>query len=332
MSRRFFILIIFIIAAFQINAQEGSTIGQFLKIPIDARSAGMGEAVAAVASDPSAMFWNPSGLGRLNNTSVMFTHTFWFADINHDFIAFALPFGENTIGLSITSVNVGDVEVTTLDQPNGTGTFYTASDLAVSFTFARKMTDRLTAGISVKYVREQIVNEVATGIAFDMGTSLEIGNGSVKLGMALTNFGAGMQMEGEDLVVPYTPGPANTPIKSYLETLEWPLPTNFRIGLSFELIGSKSLLFHSDESRFILAVDGNHPVDANERVNFGAEYSFNDWIFFRAGYKYKYYEQTTSFGGGIIIPVAGSLVKFDYALSNYGVLDYIHRITLQLEL
>lgn len=312
-------------------AQEGSAIGQFLKIPVDARSAAMGEASVAVVSDASAMYWNPAGLARLDNLSLMFTHTFWFADINHDFIAFALPFEENTIGLSITSVNVGDIEITTLEQPNGTGTFYTASDLSIGFTFARKMTDKLTAGITVKYVREQIVNEVATGIAFDLGTSLDIAGGGLKLAMALSNFGAGMQMEGEDIVVPYYPGPASTPIKAYLETLEWPMPTNFRIGLSFQLIGNKSFVFHSEESQFILAVDGNHPVDAKERINLGGEYSFNNWIFLRAGYKFRYDEQTTSFGGGVRVPLASSLVVFDYALSDYGLLDFIHRITVQFQ-
>jgi hypothetical protein len=327
------ILIIFFAITFHKTfSQEGSTVAQFLKIPVDARGGGMGEAMVAVANDPSSMFWNPAGLGRLNNLSVMFTHTFWFAEIDHDYIAFAIPFGENALGLSITTVNVGDIEITTLEQPNGTGTFYTASDLSLGLTFARQMTDRLSVGVTLKYVREQIVNEVADGFAFDVGTTLDVGDSGFRLAMALTNFGFGLQMEGEDLVVPYFPGPANTPIKSYLETLQWPLPTNFRLGISYELVGPESFLLNSTDNKFLIAIDGNHPVDAVERANFGAEYSFKDIVFFRGGYKYRYSEQTFSFGGGLIIPMGeSSITAFDYSISDYGLLDYIHRISLQFQ-
>ena len=332
MNKNTVILILLLsISFYEVCAQEGSTVAQFLKIPVDARGAGMGEAMAAVADDPSSMFWNPAGLGRLDNLSVMFTHTFWFAEIDHDYIAFAIPFGENSLGISLTSVDVGDIEITTLEQPNGTGRFFTASDISLGLTFARKMTDRLTVGATLKYVREQIVNETADGFAFDVGTTLDVGDSGFRLAMALTNFGFGLKMEGEDLVVPYYPGPANTPIKSYLETLEWPLPTNFRIGVSFELIGPESFLYNSNENKLMIAIDGNHPVDAVERANFGAEYSFQDLVFFRGGYKYRYSEQTFSFGGGLKIPLGeeSSVAVFDYSFSNYGLLDYIHRITLQ---
>ena len=64
----------------------GTFDGQFLKIGIGARASGMGGAFVAVADDPSAVFWNPAGLARLDTdkTSVMVNHIEWPASVNVD--------------------------------------------------------------------------------------------------------------------------------------------------------------------------------------------------------------------------------------------------------
>lgn len=311
-------------------AQQGSTAAQFLKIGVDARAAAMGEASAAVASDVAALFWNPARLATISTSNILISHTTWIADLSHNFIGAAIPFGDDALGFSLTSVSMGETEVTTLEQPQGTGSFYSASDLALSISFARRMTDRLAVGISVKYVYEAIANETATGVAFDVGTSLDAGLSGLQLGMAFTNYGTGMQMQGDDLVIPYYPGPASTPIKANLVTREFPMPTNFRIGLSVELMGSKSLFMSSELSQLIVAVDGNHPVDALERGSLGVEYSWNRAIVLRAGYKYRYAEQGLSYGGGVKLEVENTSVAVDYALTHFGVLDNVHRFSIQI--
>src|SRR5215468_8588160 len=64
----------------------GTFDGQFLKIGIGARAAGMGGAFVAVADDPSAVFWNPAGLARLDEdkTAVMVNHNEWPSAVNVD--------------------------------------------------------------------------------------------------------------------------------------------------------------------------------------------------------------------------------------------------------
>lgn len=310
-------------------AQQGSTAAQFLKIGVDARAAAMGEAAVASASDVSALFWNPAGLARASNFSVLISHTSWIDDLSHNFIGITVPLGDHAFGASLTSLSMGETEITTLEQPQGTGSFYDASDFALGISYARRMTDRLLIGVSAKYVRQSIVNEVATGLAFDVGTSLDVGIGGLRLAMAFTNYGTGMRMEGDDLVIPYYPGPASTPIKAFLETREFPMPTNFRIGVAFELVGQRSFLLPSESSTMILAVDGNHPIDAVERGNVGVEYSWNQMIALRAGYKYRYPEQGWSYGGGVQMETGSTHVTIDYALTQFGVLDSVHRFTVQ---
>src|SRR5215470_12611647 len=72
--------------AAEIFEKVGTFDGQFLKIGIGARAEGMGGAFVAVADDPSAVFWNPSGIARLDEdkAQVMVNHIEWPADVNID--------------------------------------------------------------------------------------------------------------------------------------------------------------------------------------------------------------------------------------------------------
>lgn len=315
-----------------IRAQQGSTAAQFLKIGVDARAAGMGEAVVANVTDVSAIFWNPAGLVYMPRLSIMFSHNDWIADLSHNFIGIAFPLGHSTaLGFSFTSLNMGEIEITTIEEPNGTGSFFDASDLAIGVTLARRLTDRFSVGVSVKYVRQTIQNEVANGVSFDIGSNLDVGISGLHLGMALTNYGASMKMQGDDLIIPFKPGPAATPIKAQLETLSWPLPTNFRIGIAFELMGPESIFMSSEDSRLVFAADGNHPIDEVERGNFGVEYSWKEIFFIRTGYKYRYSDQGVNYGGGVRLRFGKSRLSLDFALSRFNILDNAQRFTFQFQ-
>lgn len=312
------------------RAQQGSTAAQFLKIGVDARAAAMGQAVVATVSDFSAMYWNPARLARLQGMGLMFSHVSWFAEMQHDFVGFAVPMRASTLGFGIITLNMGEIEITTVEEPMGTGSFFDASDLALSLSYARQMTDKFSVGVTAKYIRQSIHNEVANGIGFDIGTSLQIGYSGLTLAMALTNYGAGMQMHGDDLIIPYKPGPVATPIKAQLETQHFPLPTNFRIGIAFELVGRQSRLMPSEASTLLMAIDANHPIDEDERANVGWEYRWRDRIMLRAGYKLEYAEQDISYGFGLRIGRASRAISIDYAQTRFGMLGNVHQFSAQL--
>ena len=55
----------------------------------------------------------------------MFTHLSWIADIGITYAAVASNFGgKNMFGISLKSLNFGDIDVTTADLPDGTGETY----------------------------------------------------------------------------------------------------------------------------------------------------------------------------------------------------------------
>ena len=45
----------------------GTSAATFLRIPVGARAASMGEAYTSISNDASAMFWNPGGIARVKN-------------------------------------------------------------------------------------------------------------------------------------------------------------------------------------------------------------------------------------------------------------------------
>ena len=111
-----------------------------------------------------------------------------------------------------------------------------------------------------------------------------------------------------------------------LKTLDWDLPVNFRVGLAMDLVGKESTGFMQNEhNRLTFTVDGNHPSDAAEHINFGLEYSFAEAIILRSGYRFNRDVEKFFYGVGLNIPMAGnSSFRFDYALASYGELDYVH--------
>src|SRR5262249_11374031 len=60
--------------------------GQFLKISVGARGAGMGGAFVAVADDATSVFWNAAGIARVDadKSQLSLNHANWPADLSFD--------------------------------------------------------------------------------------------------------------------------------------------------------------------------------------------------------------------------------------------------------
>ena len=264
--------------------------------------------------------------------SITTTHTEWFAGLSHDFVGVSVPLGQGAFGASVTLLNTDEIEITTIMEPEGTGMYYDASDLAIAVSYARSLLDRFSVGITGKYVQQKLYNESARTLAIDVGTVLLTGFNGLRIGMCLSNFGGDMKLDGSDIIVPYNRGEniAITPdIEAKMSTEAWPLPTNFRVGIAVDLLGHAGESFISCEtSRLTLAVDGSHPTDNEERGNIGLEYSWKNMFALRMGYKHNYAEENLTFGGGCNLRFGKAKIAIDYAWADFGRLDKVHRFTL----
>jgi hypothetical protein len=329
------VLIILLLSVNYILGQSkvGSTAAPFLNIAVSPRAISMGGAFVGTANDVSALYWNPAGASRSDINEVMFSHSRWFADITYNWVGAMVKLGDaGTIGLSLTYLDYGDIEITTLSEQDGTGQFFSAHDLSMGLTYAYNLTDRFSLGGTVKYIQQEIWNSSASAFAMDLGVLFHSDINGLRIGATITNFGTAMQMDGKDLLVQHDIDPNiygnNDQILANLKTDEFPLPLTFRIGLAMDVLDN-------EDHRITLAADALHPNDNNESVNVGAEYVFDNLIAFRVGYKSLFLsnsEEGLTAGVGInydFNPDFG--VRFDYAYQDFGVLDYTQHFSLGIK-
>ncbi|GAB4378336.1 MAG: type IX secretion system outer membrane channel protein PorV [Calditrichia bacterium] len=337
---RLFNVILIVMALFVLTLQaeetnkNGTTAAQFLKIGVGARAMGMGGAMVGSADDAFSLYWNPAGITKVKSVTLAGTHTQWFADIIHQFMGLVIPVNRSSaVGFHATVLNMDEMEITTVDQPHGTGEFFDAQDIAIGATFGIKLTNFFALGLTGKFIQQTIYNESASTFAFDIGSLLDIPLYGMRMGMNFSNFGGKMRLDGRDLTREYDLNPNNTlnvGVETRLKTEPWELPVNFRVGLAIDLLGPEKSFRQSEHSRFTLTVDGNHPTDAEEYLAFGGEYAFREVLALRGGYRLNRDVEKFFYGIGLNVPVTGATFNFDYALASFGELDYIQVFSVAL--
>ncbi len=311
-------------------SKRGTTAAPFLSIGMGARATGMGSAFVGVSDDPSALYWNPAGIAKQEGSSILVDHTRWIADVKYNFIAASYNLGTmGAIGFSLTSSDIGEMNVTTIDEPEGTGETYTAQDISVSLAYAINLTDNFAIGINPKFISQKIWRMTATSFAVDLGVQYITPFDGIVLAASMSNFGSKMKMDGNSSLVLYDPDDNtsgnNGNIPAYLETEEWELPLLFRVGLAYQPI-------KSEMHKLTLALDASHPSDDYESINVGGEYTYNEFISLRAGYKSLFLdnsEESFTLGFGIQQRLVGNiLLKVDYAYGDFGRLKEVQKFSL----
>ncbi|MEZ5360070.1 MAG: PorV/PorQ family protein [Candidatus Zixiibacteriota bacterium] len=299
-------------------SKVGSVGAQFLKIGVGSRYQGIGEASVAVVDDAYSLYWNPAGLAYIEGSDLTFTNVNWVTDVSLNYVGFGTRIEDfGTIGFAATLLTMGEMDVTTVDEPNGTGETFNASSFALTAGYAKLLTTRLAFGASIKYIYEKIYNESAAGVAFDFGTQLNTGFRSLRIGMNISNMGSDMKFDGPDLNASLeTSGDGRIQVDTY------DLPLTFRLGLAYDFI-------NDEQNRWTMSFEAKHPNDDEQQASIGGEYSFQDKYFLRAGYKLNYSEQGLTLGAGILTPLSERTeFSADYSWADFGRLDNIHRFSL----
>lgn len=312
--------------------KTGTTAAVFLKIDVGSRATAMGSSFTSVATDATAMFWNPSGIAFLDQADAVFSHARWIADISINYAAVAVPLkGVGTVGINGVFMTMDDMERTTTQYPEGTGEMFSCGSYAFGLSFARMMTNNFSIGLNAKYITENIFNSSATGFAIDLGTLYNTPIKGLSMGMSITNYGTKMRMEGRDLLLPSDPDPTisgnNSQIMSNLRTDSYELPLLFRFGFSY------MALPNLDNHDLLLSIDLLHPNDDVEMVNFGAEYVFMHLFAIRGGYKSLLKEDSEEglcLGAGFMAGIASTELRIDYAYKDFGRLKDVQMFTIGL--
>jgi long-subunit fatty acid transport protein len=322
------ILFIVATAAFG-QSKTGTSAGQFLLIEPSARIAGMGNAGSTMYGEIQAAYYNPAAIGHFAANGVQFTHSSWIADITYDFVGVGLTLeGFGNIYVNLTSLNSGDIDVRTVEQPLGTGERYTVSDLGFGLGYGREISDRFSLGLQVLFLRETIWHSSMSAFALNVGTLYRISEDGLHIGASLSNFGTRAKFDGTDLRVLYDQNAAkygdNGSLPAELFTQDYPLPILFRVGLGMP--------FHIDENNVLhVAADAFHPSDNTESISLGGEWVFMRTFAVRGGYQNLFQQDSEvglTLGAGLQYETDDYRLNFDYAWADHGRLEQTHRLTL----
>lgn len=338
-AKTFFSILILVLLSQTLYSQNvsktGTTAASFLEIGVGASANAMGGAFVGLANDASALYWNVGGIATLDQYEAILVHTNWIADTKFDFAGLIIPLGDfGNLGLSFTALSMEDMKVTTVEQPDGTGENFSASDISIALSFARKFTDRFSVGITAKYIKQSIWHMSASALAIDAGTVFRTDLfGGMTIGAVMSNFGTPMRLDGRDtryfISVDPTKQGSNDRIPTNIELDSWDLPLYFQIGVS-------TTALQNDNYKFTVSADALVPNNDYQSLNVGAEFSFMEYFSIRGGYNslfLKDAEGGLSFGAGVNskMLLSSALVRFDYAFRDFGKLNNVHSFSIGIK-
>ncbi len=328
-----FLILIGISSPLTFSQKVATTSMQFLKVMPCSRGAALGDAYTSLASGADAYFWNPAGLVYSSSNELSMTYTSWIMDTQLGSLAFSMPFGNmGTFAAGIQYVDYGSMEeasmnrpyINKLENPGLTGRTFKPFAMIAGLGYGKQLTDKFSMGVNVKYAYESLyngdtyaaqtksgttekVNTWGQGFLFDFGMRYNTGFKTIQLAISAQNFGAEIKYAKESN----------------------PAPLQFRWGVVADIMGNNALLFEDPMNRVTVAFDLFQPNDYAQQEHVGLEYSFQNTVALRAGYKFNYDSESITLGAGVKTTLNGIGLLFDYSftpLSNY--LGDVHRISL----
>ena len=309
-----------------------------------ARSAGLHTLGTASIQGVEAMRLNIAGLGRISKTELLIANTRLFVgtDLQLNAVGFAQKISESSaFGISLTSVDFGEIQRTTTSQPEGTGATFSPNffhlGLGYSYTYANK----ISVGILFRGISESLSNVSAFGFALDAGVQYVSGDkDNFKLGISLRNVGSPMRFSGEGLSFEVDAPGVNSENKITFDARseDFELPSVLNLGVSYDFYFSDDLIMLRGLANFTAN------SFSQDQLGVGGELHFKDIVAIRAAYKQDLGSVNegeknlySGFAGGISfnLPLSkGSdrKVGIDYAYRTTDPFEGTHNFSVRLTL
>jgi hypothetical protein len=266
-----------LLAALAATAFATRYAGDFEVLGTSARAIGMGGAVVAAASDPSAIYYNPSRPSGFARTSVLFLHSEDFSGlVKHNYLGVSFHSSLQSIGFAVLHNGIPGIKLTALPdstQPPGPNNRpyvlreVSATQVVGYVNYARTLSPYASLGGNVKIIYHDIGVGSAFGMGLDLGATLT----------PMTDLDLGLRVRNA----------STSPLFWDTGTRELVMP-RAALGLA------KS--FRIARDRLTLALETEANIEGLDFTpNFGVEYGFRNVLFGRLGV----YRGNFSFGLGL---------------------------------
>jgi hypothetical protein len=259
------------------NTGYGTTAGEFMLLGAGARGTALGSAFSSIVDDATSLYYNPAGTAAMSRPGVSIGTYDYVAETRYTWGGIVFPFSEGAraIGLQVGTFGFGDQKVYTVDDPDGlaTGT-YSVRETFVGLSLAQNFSDRFSAGITAKGIFDNLGQAEGRAFAVDFGANFHasLSGHPIRLGFTLQNLGTNLSYSGDALNVDVprdnTGGQTTLPQPGQLRTKGFNLPTVFRVGLAYDLLGGNS-------NRLTLLSDFNQMSSNRAGFSAGGEWALN---------------------------------------------------------
>ncbi|MEK7287454.1 MAG: PorV/PorQ family protein [Elusimicrobiota bacterium] len=291
------------IASFTLPLYAAGTNGaESLLAGIGARPSALGGAYTALANDPLALAYNPSGLARIKRPMLSLMHSEWLEGSQMQFAALALPSKAGVLGLSFYRMDMG--QFTGRDSAGRLSDDFSAGDLAVSLGMARQIHPRILAGFKLSYFQESLAGYKAATYFGDFGIMLAA-NKKLTFGAAIQNAGPGLRFINEVSKLPLT----------------------YALGAGFNLGGIRLAADYK-----MRPGEKSHELAAGVELAPAAGESSGRPLALRLGYHGLESAGASALGGlGAGFGLALGAIGLDYSFQPFGLLGNAHRMNLTIK-
>lgn len=309
-----------------------------------ARLAGFHTLNTSSVSGVEAMRLNVAGMGRgISSTEINIAHTRYLegADINFNSIGLVQKVGSNgTFGLSLMTIDFGDINLTRDDAPEGTGATFTPQYYNIGMGYSHIFANKVSVGMLVRGVSEGLTNLQAFGLAVDAGVQYVTGErDNFKLGISLRNIGGPLRFDGEGITFEVqSPTQSGTTIRIRNRVSRFELPSVLNIGLSYDF-------WVNPRDRFTVLGNFVSNSFSSDEIGAGVELSIRDMFQVRGAYRIPIQGDDGTIdnaplytgvaaGASVIVPVnkekKHQRVAFDYAYRVTKFFNGTHNIGLRI--
>jgi len=257
-----------------------------------ARSAGLHSLNTSTVSGIEAMRLNIAGLSRLSGKELILANTRLYegSDVGMNAIGFGNKMGSNgTFGITLTSMDFGEIAITTADKPEGTGGVFSPSFFNIGLGYSYMYANKISVGLLVRGVSESLSNVSAFGMAIDAGVQYVAGDrDNFKLGISLRNVGSSMSYKGEGLSFQTTASNGVTLTSAY-RSADFEMPSMLNIGISYDFYFGSNVDAEGNTlaQNVMLRAIGNFTSNAfsRDQIGGGLEVVFGEKFTLRGAYK-----------------------------------------------
>jgi hypothetical protein len=321
--------------------RAGSAGAQELLINPFAGTSGWAGANTANTHGLEAVFLNVAGLAYTDKTEVIFSRTSWLggSGIYINNFGFSQHVGETgVVGLNIMALNAGQIQVTNEQNPEGGIGTFNPTYINIGLSYAKKFSDNIFGGGTIRLIQEQISNVHATGVCIDAGVQYHTGKyDQLHFGIVLRNVGPTMNFSGDGLAfqADILNGTAyNNTVGGYTASFNeksaaFELPSLLHIGLTYDFYLTKDSAGLKKDYRLTVAGNFTSNSFTYDQYMLGMEFAFKKYFMVRGGYMYEKGINSVSTQTAFTGPSCGATMQLPFGKTKKSTfaVDYSYRAT-----